>query len=139
MRHGKRNPSDQTAKDMKEAMFIKDYIVNAYKNGSSTLCAQDIDNLRNWVLDEKFFDETSQLSKEGFEELLGIGRRMKEAFPNLLSKLSKEEYTFRSVKSKWVQDSIKGFVEGLGDKNLNIDPPKDDYDNLAVSFKVTYK
>ncbi|CAB3242971.1 unnamed protein product [Arctia plantaginis] len=131
MRHGKRNPSEQTAKDMIEAMFIKDDIVTAYENGSSTLCAQDIDNLRNWVLDKNIFDQLNQLSKEGYEESLGIGRRLKEAFPNLLAELGKEDYTFRSVKSKWVQDSIKGFVEGLGSKNLNIDPPKDDYDSLA--------
>ncbi|CAB3243407.1 unnamed protein product [Arctia plantaginis] len=101
MRHGKRNPSINFLREMKETLFIKDYIVSSYERGNSTLCAQDIDNFRDWVIEDEIFEKVNQLSDEGYEEMTRI------------------------------QASLEAYVKGLGNKHLYIEPPKDGFDILA--------
>lgn len=130
MRHGKTYPVAHYAKPMKETLFLKDYVISSYENGNSSLCAQDIENLRNWAPDRNLFDKDGQLSDEGYQELAGIGRRLLQAFPKLLKTLDKNDYIFRAVKEKWAKESIKAFVDGLGNKQLLIEPARDGYDNI---------
>ncbi|XP_075971143.1 multiple inositol polyphosphate phosphatase 1-like [Anticarsia gemmatalis] len=129
IRHGKMNPSGDYVKQMKDAMFIKDYVASSYEHGNSSLCAQDVESLQNWTPDKGLFDKDSQLSEEGYQEMVGLGKRLRKAFSKLLEQLSTQDYTFRSVNEKVGQDSIKGFVEGFGNK-VQVEPPKSGYDSI---------
>lgn len=134
IRHGKRYPGTEFGKHMKDAVVIKDYVVSSYENGNCSLCAQDVENLRNWDDDKELFKQPFQLTNEGYQELEGIGRRLKQAFPKLLEKLDKKDYVIRHAHGTWMAESAKGFVKGLNDKQLTIEPYKTDFNILAVSF-----
>ncbi|CAH2107245.1 unnamed protein product [Euphydryas editha] len=127
-RHGKRFPSSHVSAIMKEAISIRNYVITSYEKGYSSLCAQDVENLRNWELNESFFDGKEDITEEGRKEMVGLGKRLKEAFPTLLNNLREGSYTFRSARGAWMEKSIKHFVKGLGNKNLSIDDPKADID-----------
>ncbi|XP_050342368.1 multiple inositol polyphosphate phosphatase 1-like [Nymphalis io] len=110
---------------MKEAISIRNYVVSSYEKGHSSLCAQDVENLRNWEFNESFFDGKQDLTEEGRKEMVGLGKRLKEAFPTLLNNLQQNSYTFRSARGSWIEKSINHFVMGLGNKNLIVDASKD--------------
>ncbi|CAG5040361.1 unnamed protein product [Parnassius apollo] len=93
-RHGKRYPSMNFGREMKDALAIRDDIISSYKKGHSSLCAQ------------------------GYEELLGIGKRFKEALPALLGNLEKDSYTFRPSFGIKLENSAKAFVKGLKSRNV---------------------
>lgn len=119
---------------MKAALVISDYLKSAYEKGDCSLCAQDIENLRNWPINKDLFDKPFQLTKEGFLESEGIGRRLKQAFPKLLEKLESNEYLFRPAPGPWMAESVNGFVQGISSKPLTIEPPRPDFDILSVSI-----
>ncbi|XP_026485906.1 multiple inositol polyphosphate phosphatase 1-like [Vanessa tameamea] len=127
-RHGKRQPSTHFGRMMKEAISIRNYVVSSYEKGHSSLCAQDVENLRNWEFNGSFFDGKQDITEEGRREMIGLGKRLKEAFPTLLNNLEKDSYTFRSARGPWIEKSINHFVMGLGNGNLIIDASKADLD-----------
>lgn len=119
---------------MKDAIVIRDTIISSYDNGNSSLCAQDVDNLRQWKIDNKIFGNTHQLTEEGSQDMQGIGSRLKQAFSKLLTKLDKENYTFRSTKGNWIEDSAQAFINGLQSQEVVIDKVREDYDIMDVSW-----
>ncbi|XP_023934980.2 multiple inositol polyphosphate phosphatase 1 [Bicyclus anynana] len=123
-RHGKRKPSSHFSEKIKAALPIRNYVVESYENGHSSLCAQDVDNLRDWKFDSKFFDGVIDITEEGRQEMTRIGNRLKETFPSLLDHLPKGSYKFRSAKGIWIEKSIESLVSGLGVPNLIIDEAK---------------
>nr|XP_021191722.2 multiple inositol polyphosphate phosphatase 1 [Helicoverpa armigera] len=131
IRHGQRNPGTEFGKHMKEALVIKEHVEASYNKGNCSLCAQDVENLLNWQVNMEMFDKPFQLTKEGYQESEGIGRRFKQAFPKLLEKLDQHDYLFRPAQGAWMADSAKGFVKGLGNKDLTIQPPKTNFDILS--------
>ncbi|XP_041976467.1 multiple inositol polyphosphate phosphatase 1-like [Aricia agestis] len=128
-RHGKRKPSIATSTQMKDALQIQNLISESYKKHHSSICAQDVENLLNWNMDNKFLDGKQDLTEEGMREMVGLGNRLKEAFP-LLSDVRDGDYTFRPAKGPWIEESIKYFVKGLG-KNIKIDGARHDSDVMA--------
>ena len=118
---------------MKEAISIRNYVESSYEKGHSSLCAQDVENLRNWVFNGSFFDGRQDITEEGRKEMMGLGRRLKEAFPALLDDLQKGSYTFRSARGPWIENSIKHFVTGLDINNLIIDETRTNSDVMDVS------
>ncbi|CAG5040352.1 unnamed protein product [Parnassius apollo] len=130
-RHGKSYPSMNFGREMEDALAIKNYIISSYEKGHSSLCAQDIEDLRNWSIDKKIFSDYNNLTPEGHEELLGIGKRFKEALPALLENLEKDSYTFRPAFGIWIEDSAKAFVKGLKSRNVHIDNALSESDVMA--------
>ncbi|KAJ8732798.1 hypothetical protein PYW07_015397 [Mythimna separata] len=131
IRHGHRFPGIEYAKHMKAALVIKDYIVSSYERGNCSLCAQDVENLRTWQDDKQMLDNHHQLSEEGNLESVGLGRRLRQAFPKLLAKLDKNDYQFRPAPGEWMADGVKAFVDGLYDSPLTIEPAKIDFDIIS--------
>lgn len=134
IRHGKRNPGLDNAISIKNAIVIRDQVIASYAKGNSSLCAQDVEDLKDLVMDKQMFDKVHQLSDEGYEEMFGIGKRIKQAFPKLLDSFEKDSYTFRPAFGNWMENSAKGFVKGLQSKNLVIDKATTDYDIMDVSI-----
>ncbi|XP_068630438.1 multiple inositol polyphosphate phosphatase 1-like [Battus philenor] len=127
-RHGKRYPSIGFGKKMEDALAIRNYIAASYEKGRSSLCAQDIEDLKNWPIDKKMFNGAKQLTTEGYEEMLGIGKRFKEAFPSLLDNLEKGSYSIRPALGHWIEDSAKAFIKGLNNKNVQAEKALSDSD-----------
>ncbi|XP_047986193.1 multiple inositol polyphosphate phosphatase 1-like [Leguminivora glycinivorella] len=119
-RSGRTYPDPKSAIKMKEAIAIRDLVVSSYEKGRCSLCAQDIDNLRDWAIDKDMFDKTSALHDEGRKEMFGVASRLKEVY-TLLKELDRANYAFRSTQHRWVKESAKAFMEGLGNKNLVMD------------------
>ncbi|XP_075971012.1 multiple inositol polyphosphate phosphatase 1-like [Anticarsia gemmatalis] len=128
-------PSGDFLKRMKEALFIKDDIVSSYENGNSSLCAQDVDNLKNWSPGEDLVREY-ELHDEGYQEIMKLAQRLKKAFPKLFELLDAKDYTFRSVNEEIAENSMKGFIAGLGKLNISVDSPWVAYDNLISRDQI---
>ncbi|KAF9412916.1 hypothetical protein HW555_008695 [Spodoptera exigua] len=131
-RHGKRNPSSKYATDIQYILkYYKDFIVSSFEIGNSSLCAQDVENIKNWKIDTKMLDEPNEISSEGYRELFDIGSRIKETFPELLSKLQENEYKFQPAFGSRIEESARAFAEGLDDCNLLITKIYGDYTYVA--------
>lgn len=85
-------------------------------------------------MDYKMFDQPHQLSAEGYQEMIGLGKRLKQAFPNLLAELDQQNYIFRPAFGNWMENSAKSFIKGLGNNNIVLEKAKPDYDIMAVSI-----
>lgn len=95
---------------MKEAMLLREHIA---MSTNSSLCAQDKENILHGITENEMLNKFAYLSNEGYEEMFGIGRRLKEAFPDLIHSLDNNSSGFVSASSHWVDDSAKAFVYGL--------------------------
>ncbi|XP_073951525.1 multiple inositol polyphosphate phosphatase 1-like isoform X2 [Choristoneura fumiferana] len=123
-RHGRTHPAAKRAGKMKEAISIRDLVVSSYEKGRCSLCAQDIDNLRDWPVNYDLFEKTNALQDEGYQDMFGIGYRLKTVFPQFLDKLEHESYLFKPSDHHWSKESAEAFVKGLGSQNLVIDNQK---------------
>lgn len=134
-RHGKRKPSAYNSNIMKDAIAIRNYVVSSYEEGRSSLCAQDIENLRNWEFNESFFNGKQDITEEGREEMIGLSKRLKQAFPDLLNSLQKGSYTFRPARGLWIENSVTHFAKSFGNNDLVIEKAETDSDIMNVSSK----
>lgn len=133
MRHGKRHPGIKFVQAIKDFLNYKDFIISSYDNGNSTLCAQDIENIRKWKIDKNMFNKPNEIANEGYQELVGIGSRLKESFPEVLNKLQEQDYLFVPAFGSRMQNSAEAFIKGLKNKNLTVQKADDDYSVVAVS------
>ncbi|KAJ8731980.1 hypothetical protein PYW08_014710 [Mythimna loreyi] len=124
IRHGKRNPEEKYAQNMRHVLKQKDFIVSSYEIGNSSLCAQDIENIKNWNVDTAVLTKLNEIAEEGYQELLRLGSRINEAFPELLKELQEKDYLFLPAFGQRFVDSAKAFVEGLN-QNLAVNVTKD--------------
>ncbi|KAJ8731978.1 hypothetical protein PYW08_014708 [Mythimna loreyi] len=130
MRHGKRNPGQIFARHMQHILEHKDVIVSSYEVGNSSLCAQDIENIKNWNVDVPVLTKPNEIAEEGYQELLRIGNRINEAFPELLKELQAKDYLFLPGFGQHLKESARAFVQGLN-KKLILENDTDDYQIVA--------
>ncbi|CAK1553726.1 unnamed protein product [Leptosia nina] len=122
---------------MKAAMSLKDYVTANYKAGTSPLCAQDVENLDNWEVDGELFGKLHALMAEGFQEMFGIGKRLRETFPKLFSNIESGRYTIRSAAGHWVEDGVDSFAAGLSNnRSLRTERLVPTNDSLALKRSV---
>ncbi|XP_068630681.1 multiple inositol polyphosphate phosphatase 1-like [Battus philenor] len=117
---------------MLDATIIKDYIKTSHKKGEGRMCAQDVENLLNWVIDQDMLNNIHQLAEEGYQEMAGIGHRLSNVFQDLLSNMDDDSYTLRATNDRWVQNCVKAFIKGVGNRSLTIETSNSNYDILAV-------
>ncbi|XP_053602446.1 multiple inositol polyphosphate phosphatase 1-like [Plodia interpunctella] len=114
-RNGKSYPDFEKVKNMKKVTAIRNYLEASYKHGNCSLCAQDVENLRYWSIEDTFFNKSNGLTNEGYQEMLGIGKRLKQAYPKLLENPKDAQYVINVFDGDGAltEDSAKGFVEGI--------------------------
>lgn len=90
-------------------------ILENYDSGRSSLCASDIQLIRNWKLDPNMtFDNADELTVAGWGESRQLAERYQSAFPTLLpSEYSRNHYFFRSGAVQRTRDTLRGFADGL--------------------------
>ncbi|XP_038210399.1 multiple inositol polyphosphate phosphatase 1-like [Zerene cesonia] len=136
IRHGKRSPGGNYSLYMKDAISLRNKVKSSYEKGTRFLCAQDVENLINWQVDSELFDKAHSLTREGYQEMFGIGKRLREAFIQLLDKVENGSYVIRSAYGHWVENGVIGFVEGLSNnKSMEIQHLAPQNDSLAVYYR----
>ncbi|XP_053602895.1 multiple inositol polyphosphate phosphatase 1-like [Plodia interpunctella] len=120
-RHGKRSPGIKFSDNIKHIIAIRGEIIARHEDGESLLCAQDLENLKNWKVNKELFKNLHDTIEEGLSEIAGVGRRLREAFKNLLTDLKPHEYTFRSNRFKYIGKCIDGFLRGLKQPDLKVE------------------
>ncbi|XP_014363394.2 multiple inositol polyphosphate phosphatase 1-like isoform X3 [Papilio machaon] len=138
VRHGKRNPGENFVYKMLDATILKDYIKTSHDKGNGSMCAQDVENLYNWIIDEDTFRNVHQIAKEGYEEMAGLGHRFSAVFKDLLINADENNYTLRSAYGHWLENSVKGFIKGIGNESLIVDKSNKSFDIMAPYESCNY-
>lgn len=140
-RHGTRYPGSKLIPKMKELYKLREQIVsNHLEKRLGHLCDYDLENFRNWKLDDNVREDMADfLTPQGETDLKGLAVRLKAAFPELLTPndyRSMNNYVFRSTKTQRTEESMSAFIEGLfGNKNAIIPRQAPDNDTLLRSNK----
>ncbi|XP_063363903.1 multiple inositol polyphosphate phosphatase 1-like [Cydia amplana] len=119
-RHGNRNPGSSSI-DMKRLIdAVQGQIIQAFEDGLSQLCAQDIEAFRKWTFNDTILEAPSYLTGTGYEELFDIAKRLRQRYLHLMQG-APEDYYLRPTNSQRTVASVMGFVHGFTDEtNLNI-------------------
>ncbi|KAJ8721824.1 hypothetical protein PYW08_004226 [Mythimna loreyi] len=119
-RHGNRNPGKSVVRGMKDVTLLKDEIIRSWEVGTSKLCAQDIQGFRNFKWNDTIEVATTYLTGTGYDELFGIGQRLREKYPHLLEG-QPEKFYFRPTNEQRTITSCVAFIHGLTEgTNLNV-------------------
>ncbi|KAJ0176849.1 hypothetical protein K1T71_008028 [Dendrolimus kikuchii] len=119
-RHGNRNPGNSVTAAMKVIADLKDEIIASYEAGRGELCAQDIDEFKEWKWNETLEVSQSFLTGQGYEEIYDIAKRLREKYPQLLQG-STEDYYIRPTNEQRTITSAVAFVHGFsGGTNLSL-------------------
>lgn len=114
-RHGTRWPNPTELNNIWAINRIHNDILSYYDQGRTSLCASDIELLRNWEFDPNITMEFEQyLVATGWIEFEGLGKRYQAAFPSILSSTySPNDYRFRSTIFQRTRASLNAFADGL--------------------------
>lgn len=123
-RHGTRLPNANAINNMlAHSERLHSAILTNYNQGKTSLCASDIELLRNWNLNSDVIVGNAQLlTSEGWNEMEGLARRFQTAFPSILSSTySPNDYFFRTTGTNRTQTSLNAFADGLFGFNRHMD------------------
>jgi len=113
VRHGTRYPSKEAIRLMNEQLpVLKDRILRAAEDGLSLICPEDLALFRNWTIDVKE-EQAKLLHPEGEQEMILLGERWLQRFPDLLAKYEKDLFRLRSTNTQRSQLSGRSFTTGL--------------------------
>lgn len=115
-RHGTRLPSSSDLRKIFENNErLHSGIVRNYDLGRTSLCASDMELVRDWFFDPNITLEIEQyLTTAGWNELQGLAQRYQAAFPTVLSSTySPNDYFFRSTYKQRTLASLRAFADGL--------------------------
>lgn len=115
-RHGTRLPSRSDINDMlQNSARLQSEILRNYEAGRTSLCASDIELIRNWRFDSNITADNEQLlTVTGWNEFQGLAQRYQAAFPTLLpSTYSQNHYFFRTTHTQRALASMQAFADGL--------------------------
>lgn len=134
-RHGTRLPSrSDLGRIFENNERLHREILSNYDKGKTSLCASDMELIRNWKFDPNItLDIEQYLTVAGWNELQGLGQRYQSAFPTLLSSnYSQNDYFFRTTDRQRTLASLRAFADGLfgynGYEQVRFeDVPEEDY------------
>jgi hypothetical protein len=90
--------------------------VNAsYNAGRTTLCADDFNLIRDYVVDSNVtIENESLLTVRGWNSMMNLAQRFQNSFPTLLpSDYNRTQFLFRHTFRQRSQGSIRAFTDGL--------------------------
>lgn len=94
---------------------IQDDIFRNSERGRTTMCRQDLELIRNWVMDSNFtLEHEAATTVAGWTAMQNIARRYQQFFPTLLpTTYDPSWYRFQHTITRRSHNSIRGFVDGL--------------------------
>lgn len=120
-RHATRWPQPTELNDIWATDRLHGEIRSNYDQGKTSLCASDIELIRNWQFDPNITHEFAYyLSEAGWNEMEGLGQRFQAAFPTIFSSYSPNDYLFHSnTLEQPTRLSLHAFADGLFGVNAN--------------------
>lgn len=115
-RHGARYPIETEFANMfGNDTTLHRQILAHYNQGRTSLCASDIQLLRNWQFNPNITrDVAGHLTAAGWNEMEALAQRYKAAFPTIFSATySTQDYLFRSTGDQQNEFSLRAFADGL--------------------------
>lgn len=115
-RHGTRLPNaNELTNILEHNERLHREILSNYEQGRTSLCASDIDLLKNWRFDPNItFENVQHLTSAGWNEFEGLAQRYQAAFPSILpSTYSPNDYFFRTTGAHRTARSLHAFSDGL--------------------------
>ncbi|XP_046680138.1 multiple inositol polyphosphate phosphatase 1-like [Homalodisca vitripennis] len=113
VRHGTRNPGKISEKMRVNLSALKMILMDRHEAGKGNLCREEVEELRKWkpTVDPS---ELKFLTHEGEEEMLLLGERFLNRFPDLLPEsYSNRTYKFRHTATQRTRESSQYFTVGL--------------------------
>ena len=115
-RHGNRLPSIPEIENMLEIKdrIQRDILAN-YDAGRTSLCADDVELIRNWEFNPNAtLDSDLDLTESGWYEMQDMAERFQAAFPTLLPPTySPSHFFFRPSNTQRTLESLWAFADGL--------------------------
>ncbi|XP_037039604.1 multiple inositol polyphosphate phosphatase 1-like isoform X1 [Bradysia coprophila] len=112
VRHGTRRPTSTEINFMlKNYSLIPGEIIDNINLGTTMLCEDDANTLKEWQFDSNLLYPSGGLSLYGIEEMKNIAQRLKNTFRTLF--LNSNSTLFRHSPSERTRQSAKAFAEGL--------------------------
>ncbi|XP_013785026.1 multiple inositol polyphosphate phosphatase 1-like isoform X1 [Limulus polyphemus] len=129
-RHATRYPDAEDIVEMGERLVIlQGLLSNAIEHGQVHMCPSDISEILSWKINMIPSDDNS-VSDSGKEEAEDLARRLKMAFPTLLSRnYTSSDFEFGFTSRVRTRTTAEAFAKGLfGEAALEIEypEPKDD-------------
>lgn len=115
-RHGTRLPSiPDLTKMFEHNERLHSEVLRNYDAGKTSLCASDIELIRNWTFDPNITIEREQmLTVSGWNEFQDLAQRYQAAFPTVLTpSYSPRDYLFRHTPTQRTRGSLSAFADGL--------------------------
>ncbi|KAG4076119.1 hypothetical protein HA402_011465 [Bradysia odoriphaga] len=115
-RHGAILPLANDLPNLSETVTrLQSEILLNYDQGKTSLCASDIELIRNWRFDPNITMENAEfLASSGWDEMKALAQRFQIAFPSILSSTySPNDYFFRSTEFQRTKASLNAFADGL--------------------------
>lgn len=125
-RHGTRNPSAKTIRNMQKLEDIRDKIIKNYEERKSGpmiggLCPADKSLLKMWKLNKNITENyASFLTFQGWQDMKFLAKNYQRNFENILDKQYDEtKFLFRHTDTQRTESSFKAFAEGLFGDNAH--------------------
>lgn len=115
-RHGSRYPFERDLPNLLQFLpALQRQILTNYDAGRTSLCASDIELIRNWQFNPNItMDNAEHLSPSGWSEMRAMGQRFQAAFPTILSSTySPNDYFFQTSNFERTRSSLSAFADGL--------------------------
>ncbi|KAG4078702.1 hypothetical protein HA402_015292 [Bradysia odoriphaga] len=96
---------------LKNNSLIPSEIIENINSGTTMLCEDDANTLKEWQFDSNLFNPSGGLSLHGIEEMKNIAQRLKNKFRTLF--LNSNSTLFRHSPSERTLQSAQAFAEGL--------------------------
>lgn len=115
-RHGTRLPNANQISKFPNIPSVQAMAIDNHDNKSKgTLCAEDLELIRNWRIDANLTEDIAEyLTLAGWLEVENIARRYQSAFPTLLpSTYIRSQYLFQHTDTQRTQGSLRAFADGL--------------------------
>jgi len=143
VRHGTRYPSKQAIKLMNEDLGqMKVKILEAVKEGSSFLCEEDVEELKNWKTDVTE-EQAKMLHPEGEMEMVLLGERWLNRLGELLTSYEEDMFRLRSTNTQRSQQSGHSFTTGLWTRlvgrKVKWEQPELPHDSIIRFYKLCNK
>lgn len=146
-RYGTRLPNlDETTNILSSYSRLHSEILDNYDQGKTSLCAADIELLKNWSIDPNItIENILHLTPTGWDEFKRLAQRYQSAFPSLLPSTYSENYYFlRSAGLDMSERSLHAFADGLfgagGHEQVRFEEiPERDYLLLPYDYCPLYQ
>ncbi|XP_066585297.1 multiple inositol polyphosphate phosphatase 1-like [Prorops nasuta] len=116
--HGTSYPTPSEINGLLNLTEIRNHIIHNHENrGNGRLCNNDLEYLKRWNYNPYVTSSADSLTRQGYEDMKLLARRIQSGFRELLQPVSAEinsmNYKLKAAQGQTTQSSMESFMEGL--------------------------